>query len=316
MLVIKEGTNGFEGTDAATREIILKAFEKEGLTVRTAEQDQTYLAANSQKAIDDAFKVRNQQLEDTIKEMTGVEKANAGEKYYDYFKRAIKVKSDELATLQTKVKEYEEKGTSGNVLAEEYKKQVTELQNKLKIAKEEFDQQLEKKNEEMFNSRFQLQVDAHTQKIATMFRGDIGQDLVGDITAARIAEFKSKYKAKDVEGNLVFYGADGKPVLDKVDGRPRSLESLLTEVFTPYIDAEKQKGGAGSGKPNGGGNGGQGAQAPKWKEAKLPDNIKSKVKLVEWLEKEMKLPADSKEFTEATTHFSKLPDGSNMPLRD
>src|SRR6185295_3572229 len=128
MLIVKEGTNGFEGTDEATRKLILEGLGKEGLTVRTTAEDESYLKLNSKKLIDDAFQQRNQQLEDTIKQITGVEKANPGEKYYDYFTRAMSSKLEELKTMQAKVTEYEAKGANGNVLAEEYKKQVGVLQ--------------------------------------------------------------------------------------------------------------------------------------------------------------------------------------------
>jgi hypothetical protein len=318
MLIVKEGTNGFEGTDEATRKMIIDALEKEGITVRTADQDKTFLAANQQRAIDEAFQKRNQQLEDTIKEMTGVEKASASEKYYDYFKRAIETKTKDLAALQLKVKEYEEKGASGNVLAEEYKKQVQTLQAQLKTAKDEFDDQIKKKGEEIFKAKFQSELGSTVEKLKANLRGDIAPEFLNDIIRAKTYEFESQYVAKDVEGITIFHDKTGNPVMDKKDGKPKTMEQIISEIFGTYIDPKKQQGGAGSGKPGAagaGGTGGAGGEPKPWKESTRPDTVKSKVDLAKWIATDLKISSDTKDFDEAFTHFSKDASGKELPIK-
>jgi len=185
MVILKDGTTDLEGTDAATMKIILDGLEKQGHTVRTAEQDKSYVTVNTQKAVDEAFQKRNQQLEDTIKEMTGIDKANASEKYYDYFKRAIELKGTELTAVKAKVKEYEEKGANGNVLAEEYKKQVTALQAQLGVAQTEFASQLAQKGEEIFKTKFNSELNQSIARVTTMLRGDIAKEFLPDIIKAK-----------------------------------------------------------------------------------------------------------------------------------
>lgn len=318
MFIIKEGSSGGEGTDAAVRQSITEWLEKEGLTVRTADQDKTFLAANQQKAIDEAFQKRNQQLEDTVKEITGVDKASPTEKYYDYFKRAMESKKVELATLQSRVTEYETKGASGNAVAEEYKKQVLQLQTRLKEAQDEYDKNLSSTKQEIFKTKFQSHLDTTVGKLKEKFRGDIAPEFIADIVRAKTYEFESQFTPKEVEGVIVFHDKSGQPVMNKKDGKPKNSEDILTELFGSYIDPKKAQGGAGSGGSGGaggaGGNGG-GAAAPKWKEAKVPETVKTKVQLTQWLNNDLKLTSDSKEFGEAFTTLSKTPEGKELPLR-
>ncbi len=315
MLIVKEGTNGFDGTDEATRKLITDAFEKEGLTVRNPDQDKSYIAANSQKAIDEAFRTRNQQLEDTVKELTGVDKANATEKYYDYFKRAITSKLTDLAGLQAKVKEYEEKGTNGNALAEEYKKQVVALQGQIKDAKAEYDKQLSDKDSAIFKSRLDsIKADA-VSKLKTQFKGEIADNLIDDIVSARVAQFDRLYKPKEVGGVIILHDDKDEPVMNKKDAKPYSIEEKMAEVFAPYLDEKKVQSGAGSSK-NAAPKPEDKSQPTPWKDSKMPETVTSRPALTKWLQNDLKLNPSSKEFTDAFNHFAKKPDGSELPLRE
>ncbi len=318
MLIVKEGTNGFEGTDEATRKMITDAFEKEGLTMRNAEQDKSYLSANSKKAIDEAFQQRNQQLEDTIKEVTGIEKANAGEKYYDYFNRAMKLKLDELKVVQGKVTEYEAKGVSGNAMAEEYKKQVTVLQGQLKELKDNHAKEISEAGGKVFAARFDAQVNEVVNKLKANFRGDIAEDLIADIVSARLSKFNADFKGKEVEGITILHDSAGVPLMSKKDAKPVSIEEKLMEIFTPYLDEKKVQAGAGSGKPAAGaGKPAAGAAAPAaWKEAKRPETIKSKPALTKWIMNDLKIAQGTKDFDEAYAQFSKDDKGAELPMRE
>ena len=319
MLIVKEGTNGFDGTDDATVKIIMDALEKQGKTVRTADEDKSFISANTKAAVDNAFAERNQQLENTIKEVTGIEKATPQEKYYDYFTRAMKLKLDDLKGAQAKVKEYEEKGVSGNALAEEYKKQVTVLQGQIKDMKTLHEQQLSEAGGKVFATRFESQVETAKNKIISNFRGDISEDLVEDIVSARLAKFNAEFVGKEVEGITILHDKAGNPIMSKKDAKPVSIEEKLSEIFAPYLDEKKVQAGAGSKKPvsaASGGGAGDGKTPPAWKEAKRPDTVKSKPGLTKWLMNDMKIAQGTKDFDEAFAHFSKDEKGAELPMRE
>lgn len=313
MLIVKEGTNGWDGTDEATKKMAIEGLEKEGVTVRTAEQDKSYLTANSKKVIDEAFRERNQQLEDTVKKLTGIDKAHAGEKYYEYFERAITLKNTELTALQDKLVKFEADGNSAMV--DDYKKQVEALQKQITTSKTEFDKKLAEKDGAVFQARFQAGLDKAVGDIKKNFRGDLAEDVIPDIIKARTMEFQSKYKPKEVDGITILYDEKGEPAMNTKDGKPYSIEDKLTEIFAPYIDTKKVQSGAGSGKPGTGAKPGAAAETPAWKEQKLPDTVKSKTELTKWLQSDMKLKTGTPDWDSAYTHFSKGADGKELPIK-
>lgn len=315
MLIVKEGTNGWDGTDEATKKMVIEGLEKEGVTVRNAEQDKSYLTANSKKAVDTAFQERNQQLEDTVFEMTAVPKLNAGEKYYDYFKRAIQVKNSELTTLQEKVVKLEAGGNGA--LVDDFKKQIETLQKQITTSKSEFEKKLTEKDGAVFQARFQAGLDKAITDIKKNFRGDLAEDVIPDIIKARTMEFQSKYKPKEVDGITILYDEKGEPAMNTKDGKPYSIEDKLVEIFAPYIDVKKVQSGAGSGKPGTGAKPGAtgAATPPAWKEQKLPDTVKSKTELTKWLQSDMKLKTGTTDWDSAYTHFSKGADGKELPIK-
>lgn len=295
-LIVKEGTTGFDGTDDATQKMILEALQKNGYAVRAAEEDKTFV----QKHIDDAFSVRNKQLEDTIKKVTGVDKTDQ-EKYYDYFERATATRVKEIDSLKAKISEYEQKGTDGNSLAQEYKKRVEVLEQQINGIKKEYDEKLSAKDKALFDTKVKTIVSNTIDKIKNSVSDTLAPEVLEDVIAARVHKFESEFVPKDVEGVIVFYDKSGSPVLSKKDGKPKSMDEIFTDLFAPYI-SEKQKAGAGSGK--------QQAQATQTGDTiVLPPTVTNKKQLVTFLENQVKLKADSKEFSEA---FTKL--GKDLPI--
>lgn len=316
-LIVKEGTNGYDGTDDATEQLITAALEKKGLTIRTAAQDKTFLENNSQKLIDDAFQKRNQQLEDTIKRVSGVDKLNASEKYYDYFERAMGTMNTKLTEATTKLADIEKQGAGGaNAgLIDEYKRQITTLQGQVKSMNEEHEKAVADLNGKVFKSKFDSLRDNAISKIKETLRGDLAPELIPDIIAARTAQFEANFVPKDVQGVTIFHDKQGNPVLDKKEGTPKSIDAIMTEIFGPYIDPKRQQGGAGSGGPKPAGGAGGGTPPAKWKEAQRPETILNKVQLGKWLNNDLKLEPGSADFDQAFAQFSVKADGSQLPTR-
>lgn len=293
-----------------------------GMTMRSATEDATFLQNNSQRAIDEAFKNRNQQLEDTIKTVSGKPKKDASEKYYDYFQRVMSELHDELKAGQDKLKEIE-KGGGDNVLLTEKNNQIKALQDQLQTAKKEHEAKLNEITSTMFSQRYDANMAQVIESIKKDLRDDIDPTLLEDIIANRINKFKNEFDAAEVEGQLIFKDKKtGTPKLNKQDGKHNNLSELLTDVFK---DLKKPAagggaaGGAGSGKPGAGaaGDGGAGAGKPQaWKEAKRPDTVKNKIQLTDWLKGELKLDESSKDFSEAFSMHQVGSDGKELPLRN
>lgn len=300
---------------------IRESVTAQGYTIRNAQEDTTYLQNNSQKAIDDAFKTRNQQLEDTIRQVTGIQKKDASEKYYDYFSRAMGELKTKLEEGEAKLKEIE-KGGGDNVLITEKNNQIKALQDQLKSAQKEHETKIKELSESMFTQRYDATMSQVIEGIRKDLRDDIDPKLLQDIIDNRVRKFKEDHDAVEVEGQLVFKDKKtGTPRLNKQDGKHNNLNELLTETFAdlkkPAAGAGAS-GGAGSGKPGTPGAQGQGGQGnePAWKQAKRPDTISNKIKLTDWLKTELKLDESSKDFSEAFSHHSKLEGGKELPLRN
>ncbi len=304
---------------------IREAVTAQGYTLRSAQEDTTYLANNSQKAIDDAFKTRNQQLEDTIKNVSGKAKKDASEKYYDYFQRVMQELNDELKAGQDKLKEIE-KGGGDNVLLTEKNNQIKALQDQLQSAKKEHEAKLQELTTNMFSQRYDATMSQVLEAIKKDLRDDIDPKLLQDIIDNRVRKFKDEHDAVEVEGQLVFKDKKtGTPRLNKQDGKHNNLSELLGETFAdlkkPAAGAGAaggagSGGGAGKGAAGGGAGGAGDGKAPAWKEAKRPDNIKTKMGVTDWLKKDLKLDESTKDFADAFTHHVSLGDGKELPLRD
>jgi hypothetical protein len=305
--IVKEGTAGFEGTDEATQKLILEGLEKSGFVVRTQDQEKSYLSTYAQRQVDEAFSKRNMQLEQTIKELTGVEKADAQEKYYDYFKRSLSIKLGDVEKLQAKIKEYEAKGADGNTIASEYKKQLEALQAQINNTRKEYEEKLSAKDKALFDTKIKSLTNATIDKLKANFNDTLSDSLLEDVIAARINKFESEYTPKDIEGVTVFYDKKGEPILSKKDGKPISMEEIFTDLFQPYMDEKKVQKGAGSSK---GQKKEDNQQQASWKDKQLPPEVKSKVALTKWLSTDLKMSEDSKEFAEAFTELGKA-----LPLR-
>ena len=133
----------------------------------------------------------------------------------------------------------------------------------------------------------------------------INPKLVPDIMAARMARFKSENQAYNMEGHLVWKDKTGATKTSRQNGQPLATK----EIFSDYVKdllGTKPTGGTGSGAPDP-----NVPPAAKWKEIVLPDSVKTKVQLTDFLMKDLKMEdTNSKDYIEA---FNNL--GANLKLR-
>lgn len=316
MFIIKEGTAADkvgEGTTTETLASIQRFLEKQGLTIRTAEQEKTFLDSQKQEAINQVISERNRQMEDTILETTGINK-NQGEKFHEYHKRAIIEKTKEASDLKTKIADLERQGLSGSTLAQQYKQEVETIRQQLQTVNTEWQKKFEDKTKEVFTSK----ASGEMEKTLAILKGKIDPtikpELIDDIIQARLAKFKGDYNAADLDGLIVYKDKEGKTKLSKKDGKPETFEEIFSTYLGELIDTKRQQQGAGSGSQGQGaaGQGNQGGQAgAKWKDYQRPDTIKSKMQLTDYLRDELKLDASTKDWSEA---FDSL--GKDLPLTE
>jgi hypothetical protein len=312
MFLIKEGiTENFgKGTDDKTKKSIISWLEKEGLTVRTSEQDETFIKSKVQSEVDKAYSGFATDFEKVIKETTGVEK-NPSEKATDYATRAVGDKLKGVTELQTKIKEYEEKGVEGNKVAENLKQQLEQVQGELKSANEAKVKLEADHKKQIFEGRLKGEIDGVIANIKPTFKKDLTPGLVDDILTAKLAKFNSEVKAEQVENTIVYKDGEGNIILNTKDGTPKSLNSIMTGYFGEYIDEGRKQGGAGSGGKDGAGGAGGGSEALSKLKNPIPETVKSKDALMNHLRDVEKMDTTTKEFSEA---FNEA--GKDLPLTD
>lgn len=316
MFIIKEGTPADkvgEGTSQEVIDSVTKFLEKSGYAVRTKEQETSYLASKEQEAINKVISERNTQMEATIFETTGIPKTQ-GEKFHEYHKRAIVEKTKDIDALKTKLSDLEKTGLSGSDLAKQYKDEVENLRGQIKTINDEWTSKFNEKNQEVFGAKVSSEMDKVIAKIRAQIDPTIRPELVDDLIQARLNKFRQDFKPVDFDGNIAFKDKDGKTKTSHKDGKIETFEEIFAgDYLKGLVDPQRQQGGAGSGGGQGG-NGGAGGSA-KWKDYVRPDTVKTKIQLTDYLQKELKLDASTKEFTEAFTAFDKDSEGKPLPLK-
>lgn len=314
--ILKEGTNGWDGTDQATADAIKAALKGQGLSIRTADEDETF----AQAQIDDAFSRRNTEIEGNILEATGIPK-NAGEKYLDYLKRATKTKADEVTALTAKVKELEKSNPESEAI-KELKAQLKTVQDSAAAAKATYEKEISEIKASSFNDRVAKALDEQIGKLVLKtYSEDAAENkrITDDLLKVAKEKFLSENKPHESEGVIVFKNKEGNIIRNGTSGHPESLDVLLKPSFDHLVNKGHQQGGAGSGNggqgnPNPGGAGGNGG-AKDWKTIKLPSTVKSQLQLTDYLKKDHKLDETSKEFSDAFAALNKGEADKPLPFR-
>ena len=305
MFILKEDTPTDkigEGTDDATKASIQKWLEGQGLTIRSQEQDESFIQSKVQSEVDTSYRNQNNKFDDFIKETTGVAK-NANEKTTEYFTRSVKEKFESIAALQKKVTEFENNGIDGNKEALRYKKELETSQEQVATLKTEYEEKLQEHSSSVFKMRVDADVEKTMSEISKKFREDVDEKLMKDIVANRLANFHNENKAVDLDGHIIYQDKDGKTRNGKKDGKPMNT----SEVISGYFDDLKKPtsgGGAGSGR-GAGGAGGDGDKVRTHESINLPADVKTKVQLMDHLVGVEKMNQDTKEFSDAYEVLSK-----------
>jgi hypothetical protein len=309
MFVIKEGTEPSkvgEGTEQSTQDSIVRWLAGSGFTVRTSDEDKSYVGTQIQNEVDKMFAKQKVQIEEKVKELTGIDRTGEGEKAIDYLTRAFNQRLAELPELQSKLKAFEEQGISGNEQAQEYKNQLDKLQNDYKALKEDMDAQLKQKDNEIFSTSHRNEVNNLMSEIRSRLDQNIKPELLSDIVDNRLNKFYNENKATPWEDRIIYKNGNGETITSQQDGKPMSTKELLMPYFQDIIDESRKAAGAGSNGQGGDGSGNNGSGIER------PESVKTQVDLHAWLQSDdgAKLAQNTPEFSKA---FSELKEG--LPLR-
>jgi hypothetical protein len=243
-------------TEAATTGTVpefLQPVVAAGWGLQTAAQSATALEAYKKTVIKDRDSELYTSFESTIKEASGLDK-QPGEKATDYAKRVYSATATELADLKTKAQD----GAGLTAAEKERMKQLEKgLQDKdteLKKAQTTFAQQL-------LDYRKDNDANAALSAIVPTLRKDITGDLLKDVTTARLNQFNSQYKAEiqkdDADKDIIVYRDITKnEIALNAQFKPAGASELLGKLFAPYVAADNNQPGGGSGPQ------GQGGQKP------------------------------------------------------
>lgn len=307
MFLIKEGsTTPGEGTDKKTKESIVSWLEKEGMIVRTKDQEENFLKSKVQDEVDEIMSTRNQQVTDDIKELTGAE-PRKNEKWHEFMKRAVKETNEQLTT---KISQLEKSNKSGDndeeikSLKEQVKdleKMVSEKEKEIEDTKNTYETE---KKVDTIKGRIQKGIDALKSKFK-----EVDENILNDSIEIRKQKIMNDYDIKETDGvEMIYDKKTNKPIRGK-DGSPISLEDQINETFADLVDSSKNKPGGGTGKPGSGSPGGDGGAGDK-KWSTIKPKSTTQAELYDELAGDHKMDPLSKDFDEAFTEL-----GKEMPLK-
>ena len=310
MFIIKEGVTGDQigqNTEDSTKQSIINWLGQNGYTVRTGDEDKSFVNSKVQTEVNNMYAKSRVELEERVKQLTGIDRTGDGEKASDYMERAFKEKLAGIEELNKQIETLKSQGVNGNEQAQEYKKQLEELQANYQKLSSEKDEQIEGLHKQIFDSQVKSIIDTELSSILPTLNADIDPTLMRDIVDTRLRKFNAENKAAKFEDSIIFKDANGTTITSKQDGKPMNAAELLKPYFEDLVDKKRRQNGAGSGSgftidPEG-----------KKIEVNKPDNVKTKVQLTEFLtrtEGGPKLDVNTKEFAQA---FNEL--GKELPLK-
>lgn len=311
MFIIKEGVEPEkigEGTSPETVEAISKWLESQGRTIRTAEEDTSFISQKAQEEVDAMYRKHNETIDTALAELTGIKK-NANEKTTDYMKRAVSSYGSQVTELQEKIDKYEKEGVSGHEQAEKYRKQLEDLQEQFRTQSEKHAEELRTQKEVTFKNQVHNNINKEYESIKSKLRDDINKDVIDDVLENRLRKFYEENTPEQLDDeHVIWKDKDGKTINSTKDGKPLSGVEILNGYFKDLVQEKRNDKGSGS---NGGEGGkGEGQENPSYKDIKVPDTVKSKTQLHDYLSKDLKMDQSTKEFSEA---YEAL--GKDLPLR-
>lgn len=286
----------YADVDAAVKD--LEANHK--FIIRNEEQEKSFLDNHEKKFISEKTAEFYSSLDNNIRDVSGVDRLDE-EKSYVYLKRAFGTQKTAFTDLEkvkvqleTDIKKLKEDGFSETEQVGELKKQLVSTKQLLKDGLAEKEVIIEGFKTAQFNSELQGAVDNAINRFRPFIKKDLPEEAVTNSIENIRRTFLTDSKPIKLEGGgFVFNDKDNKPLQNPKDGNMLSIYDILKPKFDFMLQEKKITSGAGSG------DGGSGDPDPgdKYK-LELPDTIKSRSDLIDFLRKEKKIDYhDQVEFT-------------------
>lgn len=261
---------------------------------------------NHEKLVADKVTLKHAtDLEKDVLELTGINKKDPNEKYYDYFKRAT---SEKLATVNALQQEVNTLKDKSNPSAADQAR-IKQLEAAIEKTNNDRKVELSAKDKKIHELTVGNHIGSVLAGIRQSYRKDLPADLVTLAEQNTIAKLTAMAKVKD-DNTIEFLQADGTVALDQTTMKPLKAEDLVKSELKSLIDAGRQQQGAGSGTPGSGATGEPaGAAGAKVEITSIPADVKTKIGLSEYLMKMGYTDLDPK----FTTYMDQF--GKNLPLR-
>lgn len=231
-----------QDTTTVTPEQALEVLKEKGYIIRTAEEDESHLAAHTEekantlaeKKMGEKWKTRVEEFETKIKSLTGIDK-KPGENAMAFLERAVpELKSADLKRLE-----------------ENYKAQLEAVNGRLNEKETEIVQIKGEYTKGSIKSDIQSAIDARTIALPGHLTTDEQKAQHTNWQKKSVVDgIMSKYTGEVVDGK-VEYSLNGEVQRNKQDGKPLTASEIVERdfsfVFTPK---ESPKGGTGSGPNN------------------------------------------------------------------
>ena len=231
-------------------------------------------------------------LEEDVRSLTGIEKASADEKYYDYNKRALDSLKKEAHAAKEEANAL--KGKS-NITAEE-RQQLEAAKASLAESNKKIADLESGHKSEIVRLKAGNQILNEVAPIRSTFvKGQQGVEKAVELLhAATLEKMTASAKISDDTGQLIFIGKDGKALLNQ-DSSFKTASQIYSEEMADFIDKGKKGAGAGGNDPN---------QNP----VNMPQGVKTRGELIDYL-RSKGFAKNTKEFTAEYDKLSK-----NLPL--
>lgn len=216
-------------------------------------------------------------LEKDVKELTGIDKTDPNEKYYDYFKRATKTVKESVAPLQAELDRLKK---AGNPNAADQAR-IKQLEDAIVEEKTRYGTEIDGYKKKIHDLTVGNNLVTALAAIRGKYKKDIPPAIIETVEKVTLQELIGIAKVQD-DGKVTYLDKDGKPLVNTSTYQPLTEAELLEQRLKDLIDTGRQQGGAGGGAPEGGGGAGAAGDPPA--EIKdIPATVKTKKDLTDHL---------------------------------
>jgi len=231
-------------------EVVLHLKEK-GYVVRTQQEDESFLEAESKKKIGEAVGKMLKGIDDKVAATIGGNRPE-GTMTSDWIVNNITQHKEKIKGLEDQLKA----GGKAPEELEALKAQLTSVQANLKEKNDELEKVLKKHSEEKFTTRFNMEIDSYLETLngkLIKLPNDTEGNLIKSLIGAKKREFLDRYRPVEIEGIIGYKDTKDNlnVVTSKQDGVMLTTSKLMPTFFEALIDKSVANPPAGAGAPMG-----------------------------------------------------------------